>query len=276
MISFAARRWYNAALLTVCCATGLLLYAVCVLSLRHTSFSLFSGWALFFLLLALALYTVRKKLPFLPLLSSAQWLQFHIYAGLLSGVLFLLHIDFRIPDGALEQALAALYVAVFGSGVAGLGLSRAIPRRLTTRGEEVLFERIPVLMRQVRERAEQTVARAAEEENSVILADFYASRLVAFFAGPRHLRGHLIESSRPRYRLLNELDALNRYLNDPERAVVEELDDLIRRKDDLDYHYAHQAVLKYWLFVHIPLTYSLLMAGAVHGLLVHAFGGGTG
>ena len=47
--------------------------------------SFLTGWILFALILALTFYNGRKKLPFLPLLSSETWLQFHIYAGLLTG-----------------------------------------------------------------------------------------------------------------------------------------------------------------------------------------------
>ena len=62
-------------------------------------FAFLSGWALFAIILALTLYNARKKLPFLPLLSSETWLQFHIYAGLFTGVLFAIHVSYRIPTG---------------------------------------------------------------------------------------------------------------------------------------------------------------------------------
>ena len=114
-----------------------------------------TGWALFGVILLLALYNGRKKLPFLPLLSSEEWLQIHIYAGLLTGVLFAVHINYTITSGWFQGVLAWLYLLVMASGFFGLFLSRAIPKRLTTRGGEVLFERIPAIRRQVREQAEQ-------------------------------------------------------------------------------------------------------------------------
>jgi len=42
-------------------------------------------------------------------------------------------------------------------------------------------------------------------------------------------------------------------------------------KNNLDYQHALQMVLKGWLFVHIPLTYSLIVVAAVHGVLAYAF-----
>jgi hypothetical protein len=49
----------------------------------------------------------------------------------------------------------------------------------------------------------------------------------------------------------------------------------VRQKDGLDYHHALQLTLKLWLFVHIPLTYSLLIFSLVHLVLVYAFAGGV-
>jgi hypothetical protein len=43
----------------------------------------------------------------------------------------------------------------------------------------------------------------------------------------------------------------------------------------LDYHRALQLALKLWLFVHIPLTYGLLIFTALHIVLVFGFSGGA-
>ena len=37
---------------------------------------------------------------------------------------------------------------------------------------------------------------------------------------------------------------------------------------------ALQGVLKCWLFIHVPLIYSLLLAAVVHLVVVYAFSGG--
>jgi len=269
MMRFALRRWRNLIILLCVSVVTVIVYTVYWLQLRHTGF--ITGWTLFLLMLALAGYNARKKLPFLPLVSSANWLQFHLYAGFFTFVLFLLHVRFRVPAGTLEVILAGLYCAVFGSGIVGLGLSRAIPARLTTRGEEVIFERVPMLRRRLGEELEGLIARAVASTASVTLPDFYARRLLAFFEGPRHFWWHLAQSNRPVHTLLNELLDSYRYLSAAEQKIADEIADLIRIKDDLDYHSAHQALLKYWLFVHIPLTYSLLLVALLHGVMVYAF-----
>lgn len=233
-----------------------------------------TGWTLFALIIGLALYNVRKKLPFLPLGSSATWLHIHIYAGLLTFVIFVLHVGWRVPNGTLESILAGLYLGVFASGVAGLLLSRLIAKRLTTRGPEIIFERIGRARTRARSAVERLILECVAETDSTAVPEFYAARLKTYFERPRNPVTHLLQSTRSRRLLLDELDAQQRYLNDKEREVMAQIADYIHVKEDLDYQHVHQAVLKYWLFMHIPLTYMLLVFAVVHVLVVYAFSGG--
>jgi hypothetical protein len=234
-----------------------------------------SGWLLFLLMLVLTFYNGRKKLSFLPLLTSEGWLQFHIYAALLTAVLFCVHVSYKIPTGWFEGTLACLYLLVMLSGVFGLFASRGIPKRLTTRGGEVLFERIPGIRRQLQERAEALALKSVEEAKSPTIADFYVRELKVFFDGTCNVVPHWFEVRTPLNSILNKIADLNRYLNESERATMNEIATLARQKDGLDYHYALQLVLKLWLFVHIPLTYSLLLWTLVHIVLVFAYSGGA-
>jgi len=234
-----------------------------------------TGWVLFALMVLLAVYNGRKKLPFLPLLSSEAWLQFHIYAGLLTGTLFAVHISYRIPSGAFNVILASLYFLVMFSGIVGLFISREIPKRLTTRGGEVLFERIPSIRLQLRERTEKLALASVSQARAGTIADFYWRELSQFFEESKNVVGHLLQRRRPLNNLQMKISDVNRYLNADERATMQQIADLVNQKDGLDYHYAHQLLLKLWLFVHIPLTYSLLIFSLAHIVLVFAFSGGT-
>lgn len=238
-------------------------------------FAYLSGWTLFVVMLALTFYNARKKISFLPLLSSEAWLQFHIYAGLLTAVLFLLHISCKMPSGWFDGVLAGLYVLVMLSGFFGLFASRAIPKRLTTRGGEVLFERIPGIRRQLQDRAEALALQSVEQVRSSTIADFYVRELKYFFEDKRNVFAHLFEVRTPLNLLLTRITDLNRYLNESERSTMDEIATLVREKDVLDYHYSLQLVLKLWLFVHIPLTYSLLLWTLAHIVLVFAYSGGA-
>ena len=67
---------------------------------------------------------------------------------------------------------------------------------------------------------------------------------------------------------------MDRYLNDREREISRSLAELIEAKDNLDYQWTMQWVLKRWLFVHIPLTYGMMIIAVIHAILAHAFFGG--
>jgi hypothetical protein len=257
-----------------------LLVACAVTVMAHAQYSrvlpnyaYLTGWLLFAVMVVLAVYNARKKLPFLPLGNSENWLQFHIYAGFFTVVLFLIHVNFRVPTGWFEAALAWLYGLVTGSGMVGLWLSRVLPRRLSTRGGEVIYERIPALRHALRQSAEALAL--GEATRSPAIAEFYGRKLAAFFSGPRSFWRHLLESRRPLNVVMVELEDLRRYLNDRERATLEKLAQLVRQKDGLDYHHAVQTTLKLWLFVHVPLTYGLMIFSLLHIVLVFAFSGGA-
>jgi hypothetical protein len=198
-----------------------------------------------------------------------------VYVGLFTGFVFLLHLQWHWPTGWFEGVLALLFVAVTGSGIAGWWISRSMPSRLTTAGGEVPQERIPVVRRALRQEAERLVLEAIPMAKTATLADFYGGRLAGFFAGPANFTAHLRGSRRPLNNLLAQIAEVKRFANPDERKIVDRLADLVRQKDALDLHRALQLVLKGWLFVHIPLTYSLLLFSAVHIVIVYAFSGGA-
>ncbi|MEX0742151.1 MAG: hypothetical protein WD079_05085 [Phycisphaeraceae bacterium] len=271
MKTFVARRW---TLLTVALlAAALLLTAFVAYHLRLHQTAFASGWILLAMMLFLAGYNLRKKLRLFPLLPTSYWLQAHIYVGLLAVVVFAWHTGLRLPRGPLEASLAAAYLLTTATGIFGLWLSRAVPPRLTTRGQEVIYERIPAMRRTLRERAERLAVEAVEESRSTVLADFYEQELADFFAGGRDRLAHLLQSARPLRKRLSRLDALRRYVNREEAAYLDDLSEMVRAKDALDYHQVMQGLLKGWLFVHVPITWALLLLIAVHMVAVHAFSG---
>ncbi len=241
-------------------------------SLHHTAIA--TGLALFLTCLALALFNARKKLPFLPLLRAATWTQFHIYFGWFSILLFLLHIGFRWPDGPFEVLLASVFSLVALSGVVGLFLSRTLPSRLTHHGENVIYERIPALRAKLQRDVEAIVLKSVEETKSCTIADFYAAQLKRYFDRPRNFFHYLTRGQAPLKGILGEIRLLERYTNEREHAILAELTECLHAKENLDFQLAGQGLLKYWLFVHIPLTASLLLLGAFHGLYVFYFAGG--
>ena len=273
MISFATRRWLAALVLIAVCGLFAANWRAYAPGMRGLPY--LTGWLLFLLMVGLAAYNVRKKLPFLPLGTSETWLQIHIYVGYFTIALFAAHIGFKWPTGWFEVTLACLYGLVVLSGIIGLVISRAFPKRLTTRGGEVIYGLVPTIRRSLRDQVETLALKSVPEAESTTIADFYVSTLRHFFDRPRHLLLHLFEVRRPLNTLLDEINDLMRFLNPQERGIMDRIADLVRQKDGLDYQLSLQLTLRLWLFVHIPLTYSLLIFSGVHIVLVYAFSGGA-
>ncbi|MES1194562.1 MAG: hypothetical protein ABUL65_01620, partial [Opitutus sp.] len=69
------------------------------------------------------------------------------------------------------------------------------------------------------------------------------------------------------HRVRAELTELRRYLDPREVAYADQLAEVIEAKRGLDYQLAGQRLLKLWLFVHIPVSYALLILSLVHAWL---------
>lgn len=246
---------------------------VAMLEARLHGTARITGCALFLLMLALAFFNARKKLPFLPIGSAASWLRFHSYAGIYSMILFLAHTGFGWPTGGLETVTYLLFWFVALSGVGGLMISRLFPKRLNQAGKPVIYESIPELRLELSERGKKLVLTALEKTKMSTLADFYAFRLERFFARPRNFWSHVLGLQFHMAKIRTGINGVRRYLNAEEMLVLDELERLTREKDDLDLQYSLQRLLKLWLFVHIPLTFSLIIFAAVHGIIAWSLTG---
>jgi hypothetical protein len=273
MTPLVARRARNVVILAVASTLLLLWYAGRTPPLDAPERT--TGWLLGAAVLFLALYNARKKIAVVPLGASAAWLQWHVYVGLFAILLFFVHAGPRAPTGTLETVLALLFLLVALSGVVGLYLSRRIPARLARRGEEVIYERIPRLVHEVAGRAERLALESVARTRSRAIADFHATELRAWLARPREGLAHVLRLGGPHRRRAHAMEEFRSCLGEAEMQVFDELAAIVRQKEDLDYHRANQGLLKYWFFAHLPLTYALLLFGALHALLVLAFGGGA-
>lgn len=226
--------------------------------------AMYTGWLLLALVLGLAGFNARKKLPFLPLLDANVWMQIHLYAGWLALGVFLLHAGVRWPDGWLEALLAFVFYGVAASGVFGLWLSRWLPPRLARSGESLVYERIPALRHHLLAEVKATVRQAETETQSTTLGDFHLHFLSGYFSRRPGLLAPLIGEDRAHHVVSRELTALRRFLNDRETVFANQLAELVETKRNLDCQLAGQRLLKVWLFVHVPLTSALLVLLAAH------------
>jgi hypothetical protein len=269
MKSFATRRFIAIGLLAALIALAFL----ADFGLRHSlrPAALYSGLVLMAVLLLLTAFNMRKRLTFLPALTASTWMQIHIYTGWFSIAGYLIHAGFALPNGPLELALAILFWLVALSGIWGLYMSRAFPSQLRMEGENVIFERIPIMRAKLRTRCEEIIMETSQRSESTALPDIYERSLRQFFEGPRDIRSHAIGSRQAPRTFLAEIEDTYRYLSEDERAAMGTITELVRAKQNLDYQWVRQGMLKLWLFIHIPLTYGLILVAIAHGLIAWRF-----
>lgn len=269
-----ARRWVGIVVITIpVLAAVALLTDLARMMMGREAF--ISGWLLFGIILALTLNGVRKKLRTVPIGRASFWLNVHLYLGLVSTALFILHIKGQWPWGDFEVLLTLALSTVLLSGLGGWLMNRVFAIRLGRRGTEVIYERIPIHVHRLRQEAEAVMLQVAEETGSSTLPEFYVLRLARHFEGLRNRGSHIFGSARPEVATGREITAVERYLDDREKRALATLAEFVKLKHDLDFHRALQWALKFWLFIHVPATAALLIFIVVHILLVYAFSGAS-
>jgi hypothetical protein len=100
---------------------------------------------------------LRKRYPASPLGRVKTWLSAHVWLGLLSFLLILMHSGFHWGRG-LAALLMWLFLAIVVSGVFGVAVQNYIPRRMTELvPRETIYEQIPAVIRGLRIEADERV-----------------------------------------------------------------------------------------------------------------------
>ncbi|HEU0060903.1 MAG TPA: hypothetical protein VFR19_13570, partial [Hyphomicrobiaceae bacterium] len=95
-----------------------------------------------------------------------------------------------------------------------------------------------------------------------------------FFQGQRNFAAHLIGSQRPLKRLTDEIDNLSSYVDKQSQEKLAVIKNLVIEKDRLDFARVYLGLTKGWLFVHVPVTYALIVLTVLHVVVVYAFSSG--
>lgn len=192
--------------------------------------------------------------------QSRSWLYFHVYGGLLFAVLVLMHSGFRIPTGILTQCLWVLSLWTVASGIAGLLMQKWIPRVLASGlSIEVLYERIPDLIDELRQKAEMMMIQAEAP-----IQAFYLKSLSSSFSQPRRRLIYFLDITGGIKARLRRFDYLSGFLSPTGQAQLDELERLYQTKLEIDAHYTLQQPLRYWQYAHVPTSWLMLAFVAVH------------
>ncbi len=239
------------------------------LQLERTEF--ITGYSLFALMIALALFNARKKLAMVPLIRSAYWLAIHVVGGAAAVILFFIHTGSIWPTGGYEQALALVFYLVSVSGIVGYAIQRVNPRRLVQTDLEIIYERIPAELAEIREKAEAEILACTEGTGSDTLARHYMETLSWYFRRPRFILNNVFGGKAVEHWLRLQYRTVNRYLNDNEREYLDRINDLAEMKAKIDVHYACQGMMKGWLLVHLPLAAAVLGLMFWHVIVVNVY-----
>jgi len=233
-----------------------------------------TGWTLLGLIFLLSSYNLYKKFPQFRLGRSSTWLYFHTYFGIFAFFMYLLHTEFSWPNGWLESTLGYCFIIQSILGACGLAISRYIPPSLAIHGESAIYERIPQHITKLRNRAEKIILEAVSETGSSSISDFYIANMARYLNRPNNKLAHIFGRRKPLYKLLSKTDTFYRYLSDNEKLHMDKIMDIVHAKNNLDFQYARQGLLKHWLFIHIPISGVLILLALTHLVIVYSFTGG--
>lgn len=247
------------------------------------------GWVLGGGMAVQIYFHIATKTARLSPKSAMRWRKTHIFFGFLLIAVFISHSDFSLPDTGFEWALWMGFVLVTLSGIFGTYLAWSLKtKRLIDDG--VTFDRIPALRAKLARAVQAAVAGVEPAADQSLLpglpplpglphdawiTDLYSNHLREFFDGPRNLAAHLIGSQRPLKRLTDEIDSLSRYVSQESQEKLAAIRTVTIEKDRLDFAHVYLALTRGWLFVHVPVTYALIVLAVAHVLVVYAFSSGS-
>ena len=247
------------------------------------------GSAGFGLMIFATLLSLRKKYPVWRIGRAQTWMRGHLWLGLLSYPIILFHAGFSW-GGPLTSAMMWIFTFVIVSGIFGAALQHFMPRLITQRVPmETIYDQIDRVQAQLLSEADDLISSidtVAAKLGLYVAAGYSTSAAVAVHAitTPETALGELRsvygESIRP---YLAQRGAYHHALNSrknakgmfarlrkltPEelRDVVDDLENVCEEKRDLDRQSRLHRVLHGWLFVHVPLSFALIVLGLIHAV----------
>src|SRR5579862_2176985 len=256
----------------------------------------------FAFMLFTGLLGLRKKFPIWRIGRAQTWMRGHLWLGLLTFPLILMHGGFHF-GGTLTRVLMWMFILVYASGIVGAALQHFMPRLHTSRlPMETIYEQIDHVTRQLVEEAhriveetcaalEGDVGSASEQQRAQAAAAganwdvTVATGLAVDEQASSELRRLLHDEIEPflahsgthkfrigkgavAHALFQQLRVL---LPANLHANIDDLENICEEKRQLDEQSRLHKILHGWLLVHIPLSYAVLLLGAWHAVAALRF-----
>jgi hypothetical protein len=222
------------------------------------------------LILLLAFFGIRKRWYRSTFGTLEQWLQSHIYLGVLVLVILIYHTGGRFNDHIADTALLLLAIVV-ASGIFGAVLYVTVPRMLTEVESDLTVAEISDQLNQLGKQ----MARIASGKSPVfqrINSELMAASMPGWLSGWRLL----FSRRRPASADLGDWTDLLRLAPKSEEDDLRQLLIVSRQRSELlirlMYQQRYKNVLDVWLYVHIPFTIALLVFATVHIVAVFYYG----
>jgi hypothetical protein len=232
-----------------------------------------------------ALLGARKKVPVWRVGRAQTWMRGHLWLGLLSLPLIVLHSGFRYGHG-LTAVLMTLLIIVVASGVFGAALQHYMPRVMTREVTmETIYEEIGHVQVQLLEEAEELVklataeaAKAAAagaadsamtatvtviEDQGSPLRNFYEQEMKPYLEKPG-ARGHALSNEAKARSAFVQLRTL---VPAALHSTLDDLENICEEERQLTLQSQLHLWLHGWLLLHIPLSLALILLGAVHAVM---------
>jgi hypothetical protein len=206
----------------------------------------------------------RKLLRRWRLGAAKAWLRAHIWLGLLTVPLVILHSGFHW-GGQLSTALAVLFIVVIASGIFGLAMQQWLPRwMLADLADETIASQVEHVAQALHAQAAQKVAAVCGDEpssaaSSSPLALSFANEIGPFLVQGR--RGTVLADAAGAGVYFTQLRAAT---DGAAQEVVGMLEDYCDQRRQFQRQLRLHRWLHGWLLVHLPLSLVLIVVMFVH------------
>lgn len=236
-----------------------------------------------------ALLSVRKKYTIWRMGRAKTWMRAHLWLGFLSYPFIVYHAAFVFHGGPLSTTMMIVFTIVFISGIAGAILQHYMPAVILRNVPyETIYDQIDNVLLQLRRDADEMVAKVDTLVTDNTLLDASTERYLDVQVAPA-ITTEMLKPLKTMYteKILPYLTTRGGYGTDlrnketarmmfeqlrkmsPEEAhpIIHDLQELCYEKRDLDRQSWLHRLLHGWLLVHVPLSWAVLVMGAVHAVI---------
>lgn len=262
------RRWRRIAL-----ALGVLLVASYVWyarveAFRHggTTGGLLYGFLALLLMAFLLSFGMRKRAYRSRFGKLEEWLQAHIWLGVLSLLVIFLHTGFQLRD-RLAVTLLLVIALVIATGILGAILYEVIPRELTEVQSNLSADELSAQLNQL----SKTMARIASSKSESfqrIYEGLLSESLPGFLAGWSLVFSGRKELRKKKKKKLDDWANLVAGVRKDEHEDLRQLLVVSRQQKELQlrlvYQQRYRNILDAWLYLHLPLSVGMIVLLVAH------------